>query len=362
MIHRFTSRYTAEILISLTLSLMILVCYQPVSDYGFINYDDPLYTSANAHVRNGLTVEGFFWAFRDMKSGHWHPLTWLSHMLDWQLFRANAGGHHWTNVIFHIANTLLLFYILRLMTGTLWRSACVAALFAIHPMNVESVAWVAERKNVLSTCFGFLTLLFYAFYIRKPGWRRYLPVFTVFTLGLMAKSMLVTLPFLMLLLDLRPLRRFPRHPLQGRGPAAVGAAAEGIDDAQQRQGGERAGQPRGGLALAQGGHRERDEAEVQRLLVEVGKAVIGRHQPLARVLHLPGHLRVASLVGPEQREVAQAREQARPGDQERGERQQEAPHRHRSAAGPRARRAAANTAWNIGRVSRPVLVLRRLGW
>jgi len=215
MIHRFTSRYTAEIVVSLTLSLMILVCYQPVSDYGFINYDDPLYTTANAHVRTGLTVEGFLWAFRDMKSGHWHPLTWLSHMLDWQLFRANAGGHHWTNVIFHLVNTLLLFYVLRLMTGTLWRSACVAALFAVHPMNVESVAWVAERKNVLSTCLGFLTLLLYAFYIRKPGWRRYLTVLTVFTLGLMAKSMLVTLPFLMLLLDLWPLRRFPIHPLAG---------------------------------------------------------------------------------------------------------------------------------------------------
>jgi tetratricopeptide (TPR) repeat protein len=129
------------------------------------------------------------------------------------LFRANAGGHHWTNVVFHLVNTLLLFYVLRLMTGTLWRSACVAALFAVHPMNVESVAWVAERKNVLSTCLGFLTLLLYAFYIRKPGWRRYLPVLTVFTLGLMAKSMLVTLPFLMLLLDLWPLRRFPIHPL-----------------------------------------------------------------------------------------------------------------------------------------------------
>jgi len=216
MIHRFTSRYTAEIVVSLILSLMILVCYQPVSDYGFINYDDPLYVTDNAHVQAGMTMEGLVWAFRDMKSSsNWHPLTWLSHMIDWQLFRANAGGHHWTNVVFHLVNTLLLFYVLRLMTGTLWRSACVAALFAVHPLNVESVAWVAERKNVLSTCLGLLTLLLYVFYIRKPGWKRYLPVLTAFALGLMAKPMLVTLPFLMLLLDFWPMRRFPMHPLAG---------------------------------------------------------------------------------------------------------------------------------------------------
>ncbi|OGP84908.1 MAG: hypothetical protein A2V87_02135 [Deltaproteobacteria bacterium RBG_16_58_17] len=208
MIHHYTSRYIAEIVVSLILSLMILVCYQPVSDYGFINYDDPLYVTDNAHVQAGVTMEGFIWAFREKKSANWHPLTWFSHMLDWQLFRANAGGHHWTNVIFHLVNTILLFSVLRLMTGTLWRSACVAALFAVHPMNVESVAWVAERKNVLSTCLGLFTLLLYLFYIRKPGWKRYLPVLTAFALGLMAKPMLITLPFLMILLDFWPLGRF----------------------------------------------------------------------------------------------------------------------------------------------------------
>jgi hypothetical protein len=215
MIQRFISRYTAEILVSLTLSLMILVCYQTVSDYGFINYDDPMYVTDNEHVQGGVAMEGLLWAFRDMKSSNWHPLTWLSHMLDWQLFRANAGGHHWTNVIFHLINTILLFSLLRLMTGTLWRSACVAALFAVHPINVESVAWVAERKNVLSTCLGLITLLFYVLYTRKPGWKRYLPVLTAFALGLMAKPMLVTLPFLMLLLDLWPLGRFRMHPSAG---------------------------------------------------------------------------------------------------------------------------------------------------
>ncbi|MHB8907350.1 MAG: tetratricopeptide repeat protein [Syntrophales bacterium] len=212
MINYFISRHSSEILISLALSIMILVCYQPVSEYDFINYDDPLYVTDNEHVQAGVTMEGILWAFRDLKSTNWHPLTWLSHMLDWQLFRANAGGHHWTSVVIHLVNAILLFYLFRLMTGSLWRSACVAALFAVHPINVESVAWVAERKNVLSTCLGLLTLLLYVFYIRKPGWKRYLPVLGAFTLGLMAKPMLVTLPFLMLLLDYWPLGRFMIHP------------------------------------------------------------------------------------------------------------------------------------------------------
>lgn len=211
-----------ELLISLVICLLVFALYWPVSDYGFINYDDPIYVTDNEHVQAGLTIEGLIWAFRDMKSSsNWHPMTWMSHMLDWQLFRANAGGHHWTNVIFHLINTILLFFLLRLMTGNFWPSACVAAFFAVHPLNVESVAWVAERKNVLSTCFGLLTLLFYVFYIRKPGWKRYLPVPVFFALGLMAKPMLVTLPFLMLLLDFWPLGRFPIHPSTGRAPQSL---------------------------------------------------------------------------------------------------------------------------------------------
>jgi tetratricopeptide (TPR) repeat protein len=227
MIDRITSGYSKEILVSLMLSMMILVCYQPVSDYGFINYDDTIYVTDNVHVQAGLTMEGLIWAFRDMKSSsNWHPLTWISHMLDWQLFRANAGGHHWTNVIFHLINTILLFSLLRLMTGSVWRSACVAAFFAVHPINVESVAWVAERKNVLSTCFGLLTLLFYVLYIREPVWKRYLPVLVFFALGLMAKPMLVTLPFLMLLLDLWPLGRFPIHPSTRGAPRPLGGSLQ----------------------------------------------------------------------------------------------------------------------------------------
>ena len=134
-------------------------------------------------------------------------MTWLSLMLDYQLFGFNAGGYHWTNVIIHIFNTVLLFFLFRNLTGAIWRSAFVAALFAIHPINVESVAWIAERKNVLSTFFWMLTMLFYVWYVNKPNWKRYLPVFISFALGLMSKPMLVTLPFVLLLIDYWPLDR-----------------------------------------------------------------------------------------------------------------------------------------------------------
>ncbi|MCE5262877.1 MAG: tetratricopeptide repeat protein [Deltaproteobacteria bacterium] len=212
------------------LSALILVCYQPISDCGFVNYDDTLYVTDNVQVQAGLTLDGLIWAFRDMKSSsNWHPVTWISHMVDWQLFRENAGGHHWTNVIFHLLNTILLFLLLRLMTGATARSACVAALFAVHPLNVESVAWVAERKNVLSMFFGLLTLLLYVFYTRKTGWRSYLPVMISYALGLMAKPMLVTLPFVMILLDFWPLRRTPVQVLRRglTGPAKGGLWAPG---------------------------------------------------------------------------------------------------------------------------------------
>jgi len=206
---RFPSRYLPEMLIATALCLLVVATYGPVSHYGFINYDDPLYVTDNARVRAGWSVDGVLWAFRDFGSSNWHPLTWLSHMTDWALFRDNAGGHHMMNVLLHAMNAILLFVFLRLMTGAFWRSACVAALFALHPLNVESVAWVAERKNLLSGFFGLWTLLFYALYIRRPGWRRYLPVFGACALGLTAKPMLVTLPFLLILLDFWPGGRIP---------------------------------------------------------------------------------------------------------------------------------------------------------
>jgi tetratricopeptide (TPR) repeat protein len=204
---RFLSQRHVEIMIAAALLLLAVTAYAPVFHFGFVNYDDPLYVTDNARVRAGWSVDGLFWAFRDFGSSNWHPLTWLSHMTDWELFGDSAVGHHGTNVVLHALNTILLFVFLRLMTGAFWRSACVAALFALHPLNVESVAWVAERKNLLSGFFGLLTLLFYAFYIRKPGWKRYLPVFGAYALGLTAKPMLVTLPLLLILLDLWPGKR-----------------------------------------------------------------------------------------------------------------------------------------------------------
>jgi len=189
------------------LILLVLAAYWQVQNFEFVSYDDQIYVTKNYQIQSGLPLKTFIHSFIDTRTGHWHPLTMLSHALDWQLFGNKAGGHHWTNLIIHICNTILLFLLLNAMTGAIWRSAAVAALFAIHPINVESVAWVAERKNVLSTFFWFLTMLFYIWYVRKPGWKRYLPVFFCFALGLMSKPMLVTLPFVLLLMDYWPLNR-----------------------------------------------------------------------------------------------------------------------------------------------------------
>ena len=196
-----------SILVVLMLIILTLGVYWSVQNYGFTNFDDPVYVTQNSHIQSGITLDGFRWAFSTKYFGLWNPLTWLSLMLDYQLFGFNAGGYHWTNVIIHIFNTVLLFFLFRNLTGAIWRSAFVAALFAIHPINVESVAWIAERKNVLSTFFWMLTMLFYVWYVNKPNWKRYLPVFISFALGLMSKPMLVTLPFVLLLIDYWPLDR-----------------------------------------------------------------------------------------------------------------------------------------------------------
>ena len=174
----------------------------------FLNYDDNGYVTENPHVQAGLNWEGIKWAFTASYFGNWHPLTWLSHMLDCQIYGSKPGGHHFTNVLLHIANTLLLFLVFNRMTRRLWPSAFVAALFALHPLHVESVAWVAERKDVLSTFFWMLTMWTYVRYVESPGIGRYLSVLFFFALGLMAKPMLVTLPFVLLLLDYWPLGRF----------------------------------------------------------------------------------------------------------------------------------------------------------
>ena len=210
------------------LALTTLAVFLPVARQGFVNYDDSDYVSENAHVQSGLKWENVVWAFTTGHASNWHPLTWLSHMLDCQLFGSKAGPQHLVSVGFHIANTLLLFLLLRRMTGALWRSALVAALFALHPLHVESVAWVSERKDVLSAFFFLLTVGAYVRYaevkslmankVQSPGAgaprftlhasRYYLLSLLLFALGLMSKPMLVTLPFVLLLLDYWPLQRF----------------------------------------------------------------------------------------------------------------------------------------------------------
>jgi tetratricopeptide (TPR) repeat protein len=212
-----------EYLIAAVLVLVTVGIYWPVMDARFLDYDDNMYIIENAHVQSGLKCSNVAWAFTTGYAANWHPLTWISHMLDCQLYGMDSGKHHLTNLIFHVANTLLLFALLRMLTGALWRSALVAALFAWHPTHVESVAWIAERKDVLSTFFGLLTLMAYARY--ATGFKVHPPppkatedrglkikvyyglALVCFALGLMAKPMLVTLPFVMLLLDFWPLRR-----------------------------------------------------------------------------------------------------------------------------------------------------------
>lgn len=198
-----------KITIALVLVAATLLVFWQAGSHDFIILDDQLYVSQNSAIQGGLTLDGIRWAFTDTETtGNWHPLTWISHMVDIQLFGINPAGHHLVNVVLHAANTLLLFLALCTLTGAPWRSAVVAALFALHPLHVESVAWVAERKDVLSTFFWMLTLLCYAGYVRRRGPVRYLATFAAFVLGLMAKPMLVTLPFVLLLLDYWPLGRF----------------------------------------------------------------------------------------------------------------------------------------------------------
>ena len=197
-----------SVLIYFVLAASTLLVFWQVRNFDFTNYDDNLYVSENQHVLNGLTQDGIIWAFTTGHTGYWHPLTWLSLMLDCQLFGPNPGRIHLVSLFLHVVNTLLLFAVLRKMTGALWPSAFEAALYAVHPMHVESVAWIAERKDVLSTFFLMLTLTAYAGYVKRPSVFRYITILVIFALGLMAKPMLVTLPFVLLLFDYWPLDRF----------------------------------------------------------------------------------------------------------------------------------------------------------
>ena len=196
------------LIISVLLAILTLASYWQVFNYGYVDYDDRDYVTDNLYVKTGLTMSNIAWALTTPHSANWHPLTWLSHMLDCQIFGLNPMGHHLTNLLFHILNTLLLFYVLTRMTRLPWRSGFVAALFAIHPLHIQSVAWIAERKDVLSTFFLFLTILAYIRHTEQPSIKRYALILLVFALGLMAKPMLVTLPFILLLLDYWPLNRY----------------------------------------------------------------------------------------------------------------------------------------------------------
>jgi hypothetical protein len=205
-------RYRREILLGLGLAALTLVVLGPVCDCDFVDYDDDVYVTKNLDVLQGVSPEGIVRAFTSTRSNHWHPLTWLSLQRDVDLYSdgngLHPGGFHLTNLLLHVGNVLLLFGVLRQMTGSAWHSAVVAALFAVHPLHVESVAWVTERKDVLSTFFWLLTTAAYVRYARKPGWWRGVVVLLPYVLGLLSKPMLITLPFTLLLLDYWPLRRF----------------------------------------------------------------------------------------------------------------------------------------------------------
>jgi tetratricopeptide (TPR) repeat protein len=225
--------------VAFALAVVTLLIYLPVLHNGFVNYDDPDYITNNPHVQAGLTWPGIVWAFRSTEASNWHPLTWISHMADCQLFGMNPAGHHLVNVLFHTANTVLLFLLLNRLTGlrseasaphtgALWRSAFVAALFAWHPLHVESVAWASERKDVLSAFFWMLSLLAYAGYARESTVQSpkskvfYALALLTFAYGLMSKPMVVTLPFVLLLLDFWPLRRFTIDDLRLTMPRLIG--------------------------------------------------------------------------------------------------------------------------------------------
>ncbi len=201
------SPHTTQLLVGFALALTVLTLYQSSLRNGFLNYDDPAYVTSNLHVRQGLSWPNVAWASTATVEANWHPVTWISHMADVELFGMNPFGHHLTNLVLHLCNVILLFLLLHKATGCLPRSAVVAALFAFHPLNVESVAWVADRKSLLCTFFLLLAFWAYGSYVRRRGVASYLGVILFFGLGLMAKPMIVTFPFMLLLLDFWPLRR-----------------------------------------------------------------------------------------------------------------------------------------------------------
>ena len=227
----FHSPGQRKLVLGLLLVVVTLALYNPVSRNGFVNFDDDRYVTDNLRVRAGIRWSTISWAFTSLDQANWHPLSWLSHALDCQLFHLNPAGHHYTSLLLHAMNALLLFLILEWFTGYTARSLMVAALFAVHPLNVESVAWVAERKNVLCMFFFLLALAGYGWYVRRPGVARYLVVAILFAMGLMSKPMVITLPFVLLLLDYWPLGRLAwgQLPSAVRAEDSSGAASNNSD-------------------------------------------------------------------------------------------------------------------------------------
>ena len=237
---KFSGKITSPLALGLLLAVLTLATFSPLLHAGFIDLDDQIYVTDNARVKAGLTPDNVKWAFDNLYFGFYYPVTWLSHMTDCQMFGLDAEGHHLDSVLIHVANALLLFLFLMKATGAKWRSWLVSALFALHPLHVESVAWIAERKDVLSTLFLFLSLLAYLHYSRKPTISRYLLVFLLLTLGLMAKSMLVTAPIVFLLLDFWPLDRSTWSPWKRK----ASADEEGIPAEEPSQHKSRSSSPR----------------------------------------------------------------------------------------------------------------------
>jgi tetratricopeptide (TPR) repeat protein len=217
MIFKRINMTTAQqkFIVFLILAVCVVAVYCRVGHFDFVNFDDAVYVTENSHVQAGLTAEGFRWAFSTTHAQFWHPLTWLSLMFDGRLYGLTAGGYHFTSLILHTLSTLLLFLLFCRMTGEIWKSGFVAALFALHPLQVESVVWVSQRKDVLSGFFWMLTLCLYVYYTEKPVLRRYWPVLLCFLCGLMSKPMVVTLPVMMILLDYWPLKRFASRKSNG---------------------------------------------------------------------------------------------------------------------------------------------------
>src|SRR5437764_3538444 len=219
-IQRSLSSRVIALSIYLFLAVISLIVFGQTIRYDFVNFDDDLYVYNTPAIQSGVTIKGIAVAFISQHARNWHPLTTLSHMLDCQLYGLNAGGHHATNIILHTIAVLLLFQVLRQMTGAVWKSTIVAALFAVHPLHVESVAWISERKDVLSAVFFLLMLGAYGRYARSPSITRYLAVAVLLPAGLMSKPMLVSAPVILLLLEYWPLRRF-EQPSSTKGKAKI---------------------------------------------------------------------------------------------------------------------------------------------